>query len=62
MGVEIKGEPGKSANIYIAYTDEPIEGAKVDLTNPKKWVGIASPEKPFSQEEQLDWHNYKWSR
>lgn len=60
FGVDIKGKPGDSAYIYIAYCDENVATATVDLIGPGKYIGIST--KDLSEEDRLKWSSYTWTK
>ncbi len=60
FGVDIKGKPGDSAYIYIAYCNENVATATVDLIGPGKYIGIST--KDLSEEDRLKWSNYTWTK
>lgn len=60
FGVDIKGKPGDNAYIYIAYCNENVATATVDLIGPGKYIGIST--KDLSEEDRLKWSSYTWTK
>ena len=62
VSIEVKGEKGDSAHLYIAYCNELTETATVYFNEPKKYIGIAYSEKVLSEEDKRKWSTYQWSQ
>lgn len=62
FGTPIKGKPGDSFYIYIAYCNELNANAIVDLIGPGKYIGIKATSEPLSEIEQTTWGTYTWTK
>lgn len=62
VSVEIKGEPGDSAYLYIAFTDGTDETATLFFNEPKKYIGIKYSDVEISESDKKKWSTYMWSQ
>lgn len=60
--VTVKGEPGDSAYLYVAYTDGTDETATLYFDTPKKYIGVKYANYVLSETERKSWSTYTWQQ
>lgn len=60
--VTVKGEPGDSAYLYVAYTDGTDDTAILYFDTPKKYIGVKYANYVLSETERKSWSTYTWQQ